>query len=72
MLYREYLIVRPCTVRLTSISCFLAVKHASAAMKQANEARGKPFGGGSIILTASGLFFFSNFPEHQVYQSLLS
>ena len=37
-------------------SCFLAVKHASAAMKQTNEARGKPLSGGSIILTASGLF----------------
>ncbi len=40
-------------------SCYLAVKHASAAMKQTKEARGKHFSGGSIILTASGpsLFF---------------
>jgi len=40
-------------MRINALSCFLAVKHASAAMKQANEARGKPLGGGSIILTAS-------------------
>jgi len=40
-------------LRINSLSCFLAVKHASAAMKQTNEARGKPLSGGSIILTAS-------------------
>ena len=39
-------------------SCYLAVKHASAAMKQTNEARGKPLSGGSIILTASSLYLF--------------
>ena len=43
-------------MRLTSISCFLAVKHASVAMKQTNEARGKSLSGGSIILTASSVF----------------
>jgi NAD(P)-dependent dehydrogenase (short-subunit alcohol dehydrogenase family) len=40
-------------MRVNALSCFLAVKHASAAMKQTNEARGKPLSGGSIILTAS-------------------
>jgi len=40
-------------MRVNVLSCFLAVKHASAAMKQTNEARGKPLSGGSIILTAS-------------------
>ncbi|KAH9002073.1 sex determination protein tasselseed-2 [Lactarius hatsudake] len=41
------------TMRVNALSCYLAVKHASAAMKQTNEARGKPLSGGSIILTAS-------------------
>ncbi|KAI9463618.1 sex determination protein tasselseed-2 [Lactarius psammicola] len=41
------------TMRVNTLSCYLAVKHASAAMKQTNEARGKPLSGGSIILTAS-------------------
>jgi len=40
-------------MRVNALSCFLAVKHASAAMKQTNEARGKSLGGGSIVLTAS-------------------
>lgn len=55
----------PCAVSLTSISCFLAVKHASAAMKQTNVARGKSFSGGSIILTASSVFFFFYSPERR-------
>jgi len=41
------------TMRVNALSCYLAVKHASAAMKLTNEARGKPLSGGSIILTAS-------------------
>jgi NAD(P)-dependent dehydrogenase (short-subunit alcohol dehydrogenase family) len=41
------------TMRVNALSCMLAVKHASAAMKEANSSRGKDFGGGSIILTAS-------------------
>lgn len=41
------------TMRINALSCYLAVKHASAAMKLTNEARGKPLSGGSIILTAS-------------------
>ncbi|KAH9083502.1 sex determination protein tasselseed-2 [Lactarius deliciosus] len=41
------------TMRVNALSCYLAVKHASAAMKQTNEVRGKPLSGGSIILTAS-------------------
>ncbi|KAH9040754.1 sex determination protein tasselseed-2 [Lactarius pseudohatsudake] len=41
------------TMRVNALSCYLAAKHASVAMKQTNEARGKPLGGGSIILTAS-------------------
>jgi len=40
-------------MRVNALSCFLAVKYASEAMKQTNEARGKSLGGGSIILTAS-------------------
>ncbi|KAI0718982.1 NAD(P)-binding protein [Cerioporus squamosus] len=40
-------------MRVNALSCFLAVKHASAAMKKANPSRGKEFSGGSIILTAS-------------------
>jgi NAD(P)-dependent dehydrogenase (short-subunit alcohol dehydrogenase family) len=41
-------------MRINALSCFLAIKHASAEMKRANAARGKEFGGGSIVLTASG------------------
>ncbi|KAI0266826.1 sex determination protein tasselseed-2 [Gloeopeniophorella convolvens] len=41
------------TMRVNALSCYLAVKYASAAMKQTNEARGKPLSGGSIIFTAS-------------------
>ncbi|KAJ7901952.1 hypothetical protein B0H14DRAFT_2669234 [Mycena olivaceomarginata] len=40
-------------MRVNSLSCFLAVKFASSAMKKANESRGKNCSGGSIILTAS-------------------
>ncbi|KAJ7924928.1 hypothetical protein B0H13DRAFT_1976758 [Mycena leptocephala] len=40
-------------MRINSLSCFLAVKHASAAMKTTNASRGKNTSGGSIILTAS-------------------
>jgi len=41
------------------LSAFLAVKHASLAMMRANPEGGKPYGGGSIVLVASGesLFF---------------
>jgi len=41
------------TMRINALSCFLAIKHASDAMAKANPSRGKEFGGGSIILTAS-------------------
>lgn len=37
-------------------SCFLAVKHASEAMKVVSKETGKLEGGGSIIMTASGAF----------------
>ncbi|KAA1472842.1 sex determination protein tasselseed-2 [Dentipellis sp. KUC8613] len=40
-------------MRVNALSCFLAIKHASAAMKKTNTSRGKAVGGGSIILTAS-------------------
>ncbi|KAI0032460.1 sex determination protein tasselseed-2 [Vararia minispora EC-137] len=40
-------------MRINALSCFLAIKYASAEMKKANPSRGKEFGGGSIILTAS-------------------
>ena len=36
------------------LSAFLAVKHGSSAMMKANPERGKPYGGGSIVLVASG------------------
>lgn len=41
------------SVRVNALSAFLAVKHASLAMKKANPERGKPYGGGSIVLVAS-------------------
>jgi len=41
------------TMRINALSCFLAIKHASAAMVQPNPSRGKEYSGGSIILTAS-------------------
>ncbi|KAI0320901.1 sex determination protein tasselseed-2 [Amylostereum chailletii] len=41
------------TMRINALSCFLALKYASAAMKKTNASRGKDFSGGSIILTAS-------------------
>ncbi|KAK7692944.1 hypothetical protein QCA50_004585 [Cerrena zonata] len=41
------------TMKINTLSCFLAIKHASAAMEKANPSRGKEYGGGSIILTAS-------------------
>lgn len=40
-------------MRVNTLSVFLAIKHASAAMKVANPSRGKELSGGSIILTAS-------------------
>ncbi|EIM79166.1 sex determination protein tasselseed-2 [Stereum hirsutum FP-91666 SS1] len=41
------------TMRINALSCFLAVKYASAAMKTPNASRGKDVSRGSIILTAS-------------------
>ncbi|KAF4621310.1 hypothetical protein D9613_000773 [Agrocybe pediades] len=41
------------TMRVNTLSCFLAVKHASAAMQKTDSSRGKNESGGSIILTAS-------------------
>ncbi|KAI0051812.1 sex determination protein tasselseed-2 [Auriscalpium vulgare] len=40
-------------LRVNVLSCFLAVKYASAAMKKTNESRGKDSSSGSIVLTAS-------------------
>jgi len=40
-------------MRVNTLSCFLAIKHASAAMLKTNSSRGKDVSGGSIILTAS-------------------
>jgi hypothetical protein len=40
---------------VTILSCFLAIKYASKAMVETNDAAGKTVSGGSIILTASGL-----------------
>ncbi|CAA7259087.1 unnamed protein product [Cyclocybe aegerita] len=41
------------SMRVNALSCFLAVKHASAAMLKVNPSRGKDTSRGSIILTAS-------------------
>jgi len=41
------------SVRVNALSAFLAVKHASLVMMKANAERGKPYGGGSIVLVAS-------------------
>ncbi|KAG7450964.1 NAD(P)-binding protein [Guyanagaster necrorhizus] len=41
------------TIKVNSLSCFLAVKYASAAMKKTNPSKGKQVSSGSIILTAS-------------------
>ena len=43
------------TMKVNALSAFLAIKYASIEMKKANASVGKPEGGGSIILTASGL-----------------
>ncbi|KAJ7703082.1 hypothetical protein B0H17DRAFT_1041534 [Mycena rosella] len=40
-------------MRINSLSCFLAIKYGSAAMKSTNASRGKTISGGSIIMTAS-------------------
>nr|GAT56804.1 predicted protein [Mycena chlorophos] len=40
-------------MRVNALSCFLAVKHASAAMQVVNASRGKTSSAGSIVLTAS-------------------
>ncbi|PPQ70559.1 hypothetical protein CVT24_000048 [Panaeolus cyanescens] len=40
-------------MKVNALSCFLAVKHASAAMLKTNASRGKEASGGSIIMTAS-------------------
>ncbi|KAL0956478.1 hypothetical protein HGRIS_002624 [Hohenbuehelia grisea] len=41
------------SMRINTLSCFLALKYASAAMLKVNPTRGKEFSGGSIIMTAS-------------------
>ena len=41
-------------MRVNTFSCFVAVKHASEAMKVVNKSSGKSESGGSIIMTASG------------------
>lgn len=41
------------TMRVNSLSCFLAVKHGSQAMMHTNPSKGKTLCGGSIILTSS-------------------
>jgi len=40
-------------MRVNALSVFLAIQHASTAMKVTNPSRGKEFSGGSIIVTAS-------------------
>ncbi|KZV69934.1 sex determination protein tasselseed-2 [Peniophora sp. CONT] len=40
-------------MRINALSCFIALKHASAQMQKPNASRGKEYGGGSIIMTAS-------------------
>ncbi|KAH9935338.1 uncharacterized protein B0H18DRAFT_975430 [Fomitopsis serialis] len=41
------------TLRINTLSCFLAVKHGSEAMLKTNPSRGKDLSSGSIIMTAS-------------------
>ncbi|KZT08369.1 NAD-P-binding protein [Laetiporus sulphureus 93-53] len=41
------------TLKINTLSCFLAVRYASEAMMKTNPSRGKDFSGGSIIMTAS-------------------
>ncbi|KAK7472762.1 hypothetical protein VKT23_000872 [Stygiomarasmius scandens] len=41
------------SMRINTLSCFLAVKYASEMMMKTNPSRGKDLSGGSIILTAS-------------------
>ncbi|PFH50912.1 hypothetical protein AMATHDRAFT_75301 [Amanita thiersii Skay4041] len=41
------------TMRVNTLSCFLAIKYASLAMRKTDPSRGKETSGGSIILTAS-------------------
>ncbi|KAF8622694.1 hypothetical protein AX15_006792 [Amanita polypyramis BW_CC] len=41
------------TIRVNTLSCFLAIKYASLAMRETNPARSKNTTGGSIIMTAS-------------------
>ncbi|EIW82725.1 NAD(P)-binding protein [Coniophora puteana RWD-64-598 SS2] len=41
------------TMRINTLSCFLAIKYGSKAMMETNVSRGKELSGGSIILTAS-------------------
>ncbi|KAK2463190.1 hypothetical protein APHAL10511_004845 [Amanita phalloides] len=41
------------SLRVNTLSCFLAIKYASLAMRELNPARGKNTSGGSIIMTAS-------------------
>ncbi|GAA96076.1 uncharacterized protein L969DRAFT_87208 [Mixia osmundae IAM 14324] len=41
------------TLKINTISCFLALKHGSAAMQDIREGSGKTESGGSIIMTAS-------------------
>jgi len=41
------------TLRINTLSCFLALQHASKAMAVVNPAKGKTVPGGSIIMTAS-------------------
>jgi len=41
------------SMRINSLSCFLALKYASKAMLTTNPSRGKEYTGGSIIMTAS-------------------
>ncbi|KAF9529432.1 hypothetical protein CPB83DRAFT_852675 [Crepidotus variabilis] len=40
-------------MRINSLSCFLALKYGSVAMKKTNASRGKEYSGGSIVMTAS-------------------
>ncbi|CAK5281586.1 unnamed protein product [Mycena citricolor] len=41
------------SMKVNSLSCFLAIKYGSAAMKIADASKGKELSGGSIIMTAS-------------------
>lgn len=59
VIVRLVVIYQLATINVGPISVFLAIKYASAAMKETNISVGKSMSGGSIIVTASGWLLYS-------------